>query len=569
MGQTLTQTNARVQSAPEESVLRNQRRVRKTRLAILKPLLSTITVSWLLSVPLVAFALSRPPFPVLFIHGLASNADDSWGLFSDFLLNNGWRFGGTPEFNPATGEVFGFNEAVNSSDFYAMNFSDHGLPLPSQSLTLEQQGIQVAAVIRGVLEANPGADKVILVGHSMGGLAARAYLQSLGVNRYAGNVSTLITVGTPHLGARFAELCQTSDLCLIIQVDRNSVAVGELRPDSAALFALNHPNNTTSTSLPGGIHYVSIIGTGKISILSGLDGDGIVDASSQDLSNVPGTSGLLLESDPIFIQDRSDCGILIETHTCETSDKAVWAKIIDEIALTPPPPAQGDISDFVERLYQQVLGRQADPAGLQAFVQQIETFGTVIPTVLAFFHSQEFLNRHTSNAEFLTTLYHTLLDRDPDPAGFIAFLNDLNSGLRTRGNLIDIFLDSQEFADLASFLPPLDSLIAFVTNLYVRILGRGPDLAGLQSFVAQLQQSRTVLPTVLILLHSPEFLARNTSNTEYVTVLYRVFLDRVPDAVGLAGWVALLTQGAATRDQLAAQFAASPEFQAIQHQLFP
>ncbi len=135
--------------------------------------------------------------------------------------------------------------------------------------------------------------------------------------------------------------------------------------------------------------------------------------------------------------------------------------------------------------------------------------------------------------------------------------------------LIDIFLDSQEFAALASFLPPQDPLTAFVTTLYVRILGRGPDLAGLQSFVAQLQQTRTVLPTVLNFLHSPEFLARNTTNTEYVTVLYRVFLDRVPDAAGLAIWVAQLTQGTATRDQLAAQFAASPEFQAIQHQLFP
>jgi hypothetical protein len=224
---------------------------------------------------------------------------------------------------------------------------------------------------------------------------------------------------------------------------------------------------------------------------------------------------------------------------------------------------------FVTRLYEQVLSREPDATGLQAFVAQIQQFGSVVPTVLAFFHSQEFLDRHTSDSDFLTICYHTFLDREPDPVGFDAFLGDLNSGLRTRDNLIDIFLDSQEFANLASFLPPQDPVTAFVTSLYVRILGRGPDLPGLQGFVAQLQQSRTVLPTVLFFLHSPEFLSRNTSNTEYVTVLYRVFLDRVPDAGGLASFVALLTQGTATRDQLAAQFAASPEFQAIQHQLFP
>jgi subtilisin len=226
-------------------------------------------------------------------------------------------------------------------------------------------------------------------------------------------------------------------------------------------------------------------------------------------------------------------------------------------------------SSFVTRLYLQVLSRQPDPAGLLGFTAQIQQFGSVVPTVFAFFHSAEFLNRNTSNFDFLTILYHTLLNRDPDFAGFIAFFNDLNSGLRTRDNLIDIFIDSAEFANLASFLPPQDPVTAFVTNLYVRILGRGPDLPGLQGFVAQLQQTRTVLPTVLVFLHSPEFLARNTSNAEYVTVLYRVFLDRVPDATGLASFVALLNAGSATRDQLAAQFAASPEFQAIQHQLFP
>ncbi len=226
-------------------------------------------------------------------------------------------------------------------------------------------------------------------------------------------------------------------------------------------------------------------------------------------------------------------------------------------------------SAFVTRLYEQVLSREPDAAGLQAFVAQIQQFGSVVPTVLAFFHSPEFLGRNTTNEQFLTICYHTFLDREPDPVGFDAFVSDLNSGLRSRDNLLDIFLDSQEFAALASFLPPQDPVTAFVTNLYVRILGRGPDLAGLQGFVTQLQQTRTVLPTVLNFLHSPEFLNRNTNNTEYVTVLYRVFLDRVPDAGGLAGWVALLTQGTATRDQLAAQFAASPEFQAIQHQLFP
>ena len=90
--------------------------------------------------------------------------------------------------------------------------------------------------------------------------------------------------------------------------------------------------------------------------------------------------------------------------------------------------------------------------------------------------------------------------------------------------------------------------------------------SGWQAFVAPLQQSctvQTVLGTVKNFLASPEFLSRNTTNTEVVALLYRVFLERVPDVGGLTAFVTLLNQGTVTRDQLLVQFAASPEFQGI------
>jgi pimeloyl-ACP methyl ester carboxylesterase len=47
---------------------------------------------------------------------------------------------------------------------------------------------------------NPGAGRADLIGHSNGGLVARAYVQSGG---YAGDVRKLITLGTPHRGFAF------------------------------------------------------------------------------------------------------------------------------------------------------------------------------------------------------------------------------------------------------------------------------------------------------------------------------------------------------------------------------
>jgi len=52
------------------------------------------------------------------------------------------------------------------------------------------------------LLAETGADSAVLVGHSMGGLVARAYLRRHGT----GHVVKLITLGSPHHGTRLARL---------------------------------------------------------------------------------------------------------------------------------------------------------------------------------------------------------------------------------------------------------------------------------------------------------------------------------------------------------------------------
>ena len=57
----------------------------------------------------------------------------------------------------------------------------------------------VAAAI-GTLRERTGARRVAVVGHSMGGLALRAYLRRFG----NGSVATAVTLGTPHAGTRLA-----------------------------------------------------------------------------------------------------------------------------------------------------------------------------------------------------------------------------------------------------------------------------------------------------------------------------------------------------------------------------
>lgn len=62
--------------------------------------------------------------------------------------------------------------------------------------SIDDFGELVARRVEAIREAT-GVDKVVLIGHSMGGLVCRCYVQRHGGDRY---VSKIITLGTPHHG---------------------------------------------------------------------------------------------------------------------------------------------------------------------------------------------------------------------------------------------------------------------------------------------------------------------------------------------------------------------------------
>ncbi|MDQ6620105.1 MAG: alpha/beta fold hydrolase [Pseudomonadota bacterium] len=70
------------------------------------------------------------------------------------------------------------------------------ISLRSPLASIDRFAEQVAARIDHIL-AVTGAPKIVIVGHSMGGLVARAYVRAYGSNR----VTRLVTIGTPHRGS--------------------------------------------------------------------------------------------------------------------------------------------------------------------------------------------------------------------------------------------------------------------------------------------------------------------------------------------------------------------------------
>ena len=103
--------------------------------------------------------------------------------------------------------------------------------------------------------------------------------------------------------------------------------------------------------------------------------------------------------------------------------------------------------------YQSILGRAPEPAGLTYYQDNIaraQALGDVKPAFRQmgsdFFNSPEYLNRKTSNPEYITTLYKTFLQREPESAGLQFYLDRLAKG-EARNNFITDFTLSPEFAD--------------------------------------------------------------------------------------------------------------------------
>ncbi|GAA2895608.1 alpha/beta fold hydrolase [Streptosporangium fragile] len=135
------------------------------------------------------------PYPVVLVHGARSNGAATWPVAVPYLDKQG----------------------------YCVFALDYGW-----SNSIKESARTLGTFVDGVLQAT-GAEKVAIVGHSLGGIVPRAYMRLEGG---AGKVAELITLGAPHhdLTGELAESCGGETVC------------GELRPGSPLMRELNEPS---------------------------------------------------------------------------------------------------------------------------------------------------------------------------------------------------------------------------------------------------------------------------------------------------------------------------------------
>jgi uncharacterized delta-60 repeat protein len=234
---------------------------------------------------------------------------------------------------------------------------------------------------------------------------------------------------------------------------------------------------------------------------------------------------------------------------------------------------------LVAHFYQSILRRDPDPTG-KAYWDGMQTkFSSYLfndiwyAMAQTFFTSAEYAAFNRDDAGFIQDLYHTFFDRDADAAGQTYWMQQIASGM-PREVVLASFMFSDEFKQLlqrisigsTAGIPPPELFPTM--DLYRGLLGRMPDVDGFNYWVGQFHAAacaagggQAVADRISsAFLQSAEYAARGHTDAQFVGDLYNAFLRRGGDLQGVLFWIGQLQSGAMTREQVRAQFVASPEF---------
>lgn len=212
------------------------------------------------------------------------------------------------------------------------------------------------------------------------------------------------------------------------------------------------------------------------------------------------------------------------------------------------------IGGQVFEFYEGLLGRDPDALGYEFWIVQSGAGARPEDIAAGFLASPEYAGRNDSpaalsNADFVESLYGNVLHRASDADGKSFWISALDAGT-SRGAVAAGFALSPEHVDETA--PVLQSGVfapgfaaSDVARLYIGLLGRGEDPAGLQYWVDLIGKGASEHDVAASFLASPEYASRygTPTNGTFIDELYRNALGREPDAGGRAFWETALANG--------------------------
>ena len=163
-------------------------------------------------------------------------------------------------------------------------------------------------------------------------------------------------------------------------------------------------------------------------------------------------------------------------------------------------------------------------------------------------------NVFASTKLYLMELYRDILFREGETGGLAYWQGRMDSGELSRPQVASLFLDSSEFQTGAGG----------IARLYLGALGRLPDNAGMDSWMASFLAGNKLASLATGFLASTEFQSKYGSldNAGFVSQLYQNVLGRTGASGEISGWVDNLAAGTSRVDVLLS-FTESAEYRAM------
>ncbi len=288
---------------------------------------------------------------------------------------------------------------------------------------------------------------------------------------------------------------------------------------------------------------------------------GTADTQDSDITVVSQPAGTADTQDTnvAAVDQPSETGDTQETDVAAVGQSAETGtpQDTDVAAISQPAGTADPTRDYVRHLYSTLLGREPEAAGLTDWTNRLKSKAeTGAEVVQGIVFSDEFKNKKLSDENYVTILYSALFDRGPDSSGYNGWVSDLKDGL-SRNYVLAGFIGSEEFhklcakyginpgsIEISGIVDENPLITHFVSYIYRYLMGRQNDPKGLEDWVNRLAtHTETAAEVVSGFVFSDEFIDKNLSDKDYVSVLYRTILDRDLDNAGFADWCGKLENG--------------------------
>ncbi len=354
---------------------------------------------------------------------------------------------------------------------------------------------------------------------------------------------------------------------------------------SQTVAAADSPQATLSTStLPFGgqsmgtrspVQVVSVTntGTGSLTINAVTASNGQFVLAHNCATLAPGASC----SVSILFAPAAGAGPL-NVHTPVTATLTVTSNASSS-------PASASLSGMAEKslvthYYRSILRRAPDAGALEYWegeAARVAALGANVneawyALAMTFFSSAEYGTFNRTDAAFITDLYRTFFNREPDAAGLDYWSSQMAQGAPREVVLVEFML-SAEFRAFAQSIfgnTAARAEVDVVGDFYRGLLARLPDNSGFESWVAQFRAAQCSGGNAVnsradaisaSFVAGQEYAARLRDNSDFVADMYNAFLRRGGDLAGVRYWIGQLDSGARTRENVRQAFVQTPEFQ--------